>query len=892
MKKSLLWRAGIVLAVLIACTLSIFPLKDRDLLVVFEKMAQSRLEDYQGELKEAKSDLKVINAKLDDMSATEGDDYTELQDRKEGLLSEIKQYESYLDDYEQVMSEADQLLAKDAAVRSPYRALKMAAQGEAAKSAVALRNYVPVFGVPNASNNLVLNKVRSKAKAKLHLGLDLVGGTEFILGFEPGDLPDNRQPEDVRGQIIEIVRNRVDRLGVVEPEIKEVGPASISLKMPSVTEDNKAAVRRTIKQTAKLTFHLVHPQNQKKLAEYRENPEDFTIDPQYERSPRTMKIVEPDGRIHYQYFFLTRHPERIRGSDIKRAYPTQGQLGNYYVILEFNNDGAKAFGEITRENIERRLAIVLDGKVYSAPVIQTAITGGSARITGSFGPEEASRLATVISSGNLPVPIDIKSEFGTDPTLGQDSIRSGVTAALLGLLAVLTFMVVYYRIAGVIAVTALVANIIIILGVLGLSGATITLPGIAGIVLVIGMAVDANVLIFERIREEADNGKSIGNAVKAGYRRAFVTILDANLTTLITAFILLKVGTGPIRGFAVTLSWGVVASMFTALFLTRVIFDFLLHKGWLSKISMANLVKKPNFDFLKLKMPAFALSLILIVITLITTLVRGNDIFSIDFSGGTALIYQVQGNEIPTIGEVRALLASEGLSEAEPTYKYNAGTEGKLLEIALPGSTNENNAAIQILNEQLTQEFEGAEITYAQTTSVGEKIGGRFRMKALYAALSAAIAIIIYISFRFEFAYAVASITALIHDVLVATGVYLLCGRQLSLPVVAALLTIMGYSLNDTIVLFDRIREDLGLLKNKDYRDIINLSINQTLSRTLLTSLTTLFVVLILFLFGGGAINDFALVMLIGIIVGTYSSVFVAGTIIATWHKPASGHKE
>lgn len=876
------------MAVLVACALSIFPLEDRDLLVVFEEMAQSRVGDYRGDLNKAQEELAAVQEKLAEVENQDSEKYKELQQKKADLSAEVDKYRTLVNDYERLMAEARSLLEEDNDIQSPYRAMKTAAQGEAAESAVTLREYVPVFGIPNASNNLVLSKVRSKAKAKLHLGLDLIGGTEFILGFDPEQLPEDRRAEDVRDQIMEIVRNRVDRLGVVEPEIKEVGPASISLKMPSVTEDHKAEVRRTIKQTARLNFHLVHPNNEGKLIEYRNDPDNFSIDPAYERKPRTMKIVEPDGQVRYEYFFITRHPERLRGRDVQRAYATQGQLGNYYVIIDFNSQGGEAFADITRENVHRRLAIVLDEKVYSAPAIQEPITGGKARITGNFGPEEASRLATVIDSGNLPVSIEIKSEFGTDPTLGADSIRSGMTATLFGLAAVLVFMILYYRVAGAVAVLALLANIVIILGVLGLSGATITLPGIAGVVLVIGMAVDANVLIFERIREEIKNGKSIGNAVNAGYRRAFVTILDANLTTLITAFILLKVGTGPIRGFAVTLSWGVVASMFTALFLTRVVFDFLLYKNKLTRMSMASLISKPNYDFLKLKAPAFALSSILIVLALGTALIRGNDIFSIDFSGGTALVYRVQGETTPGIAEIRSLLESEGLTDAEPGYKYAAGTEGKLLEIVLPGSTDQNNAAIEVLNEKLRQSFEKAEINYAQTTSVGELIGERFRNKALLAALGAAIAIIIYISFRFEFAYAIGSVAALIHDVIVATGIYLLCGRQLSLPVVAALLTIMGYSLNDTIVLFDRIREDLSLLKDKSYKEIINLSINQTLSRTLLTSITTLLVVIILFLFGGGAINDFALVMLVGIIVGTYSSIFVASTIVATWHKPTT----
>ncbi|MCF7855790.1 MAG: protein translocase subunit SecF, partial [Candidatus Pacebacteria bacterium] len=373
-------------------------------------------------------------------------------------------------------------------------------------------------------------------------------------------------------------------------------------------------------------------------------------------------------------------------------------------------------------------------------------------------------------------------------------------------------------------------------------------------------------------------------------RRAFVTILDANLTTLITALILYRVGTGPIRGFAVTLSIGIVASMFTALFMSRAIFDLLVSMGWIKNLSMASIVKNPTFDFLKVKNVAFAASGLLIVVSLVCALVRGHDAMSIDFAGGTAVAFRVTGESPPSVRDVRDVVGGMGYTSARVGYKYSAAGQSKLLEVVLPEqSTDEAALDLDKLTASLDDAFEDATFEHAQTTSVGSVIGERFREKAVWAIVLAVIAIIIYISFRFEFAYGVASVLALVHDVIIAAGVYLLLGRQLSLPVVAALLTIMGYSLNDTIVLFDRIREDLGLLKNKSYRDIINLSINQTLSRTLLTSLTTLLVVIILFLFGGGAINDFALVMLLGIVVGTYSSIFVASATIATWHKPVRG---
>jgi SecD/SecF fusion protein len=889
MKRSLYWRFGIILFVLIAWTVSLFPIRDRDFLATFEKLADPKAADYRDQAAEAEAEAARLQDRLATLGQEAGEKYRALRAEYEQAQSNAKLYQRYVLDYEGLLAEAQQLLAADNDVRAPYRALKLAAQGSESELPVQLSRYVSVPTIPNASNSLVLSRVRNLAAGKLHLGLDLQGGTEFVIGFDATALPD-RRTEDVRDQIVEILRNRVDRLGVVEPEIKPIGPASISLRMPSVSEDDKADVRRTIKQTAKLEFRLVHPNNDQLVRALEADPATFKPEAGY--GLHIMETEQADGSIVTEKLFLTNRPARVKGRHVTRAFASVNEFNNYYVSLAFDAQGATEFATLTTEHVGKRLAIVLDEKVYSAPLIREPITGGQAQITGNFGPEEARRLAGVIESGNLPVSINIDSEFGTDPTLGKDSIRSGMMAAILGLALVVIFMIFYYRLPGVIAVLALLANILLVFGTLALSRATITLPGIAGIVLTIGMAVDANVLIFERIREEIGNGKSIANAIRAGYRRAFVTILDANLTTLITAIILFRVGTGPIRGFAVTLSIGIIASMFTALFMTRAIFDLLHHSGRLQKLTMLSLVRDPRFDFLKFRKLAFAASILLVLLAIGVTMVRGRNVLSIDFSGGTAAVFRVDGEVLPAVAEVRGVVESQGVTNAAVGYKYSAAGEGRMLEIVLPQrSTNESSLNLENITAALNNRFSGAVFEHAQTNSVGSLVGQRFQTKAVMAVVLASIAIIIYISFRFEFAYAIASMVALLHDVVIAAGIYMLCGRQLSLPVVAALLTIMGYSLNDTIVVFDRIREDLGLLKSRSYREIINLSINQTLSRTLLTSWTTLLVVIILFIFGGGAINDFALVMLVGIIVGTYSSIFVASAIVATWHKPTHAER-
>ncbi len=888
MKKNLTLRFVLIAVVLLGWAVSLHPLHDRPFLETFQKLARPRIERMAAAKTTAEAELAKLDAQLAEIADPESDQAKQLQARRSQLQADLERHAKLLADYDRILAEVKILMTRsDDPVRAEYRALQIAAQGSETAPALPLHEYVPVTGVPQASNALVISNIRKKSKATLQKGLDLEGGTEFVLGFDGQKLPEGKNAEQVRDQIIEIMRNRVDRMGVVEPEIKPIGPTSISLRMPSVTEDDKADIRDTIKQTATLSFHLVHPQNDQLVAQYEANPAAFVRDPAY--TMEEMRIDNPDGTVRVERLFVTKRPSRVKGEDITRAIPSFHDLQGYLVSLTFNARGAKYFGELTTKHQNERLAIVLDGKVYSAPSIREPILGGQAQITGNFSPEEANRLASVIASGNLPVSIEIDSEFGTDPTLGADSIRSGTRATLWGMVAVIVFMLAYYRFAGLVAIAALAANILLVFGTLALSGATITLPGIAGIVLTIGMAVDANVLIFERIREELRNGKSIGNAVKAGYARAFSTIFDANLTTLITAIILYKVGTGAIRGFAVTLSIGIVASMFTALFMTRTIFDLCLAKGWLKQLNMASFfAERPSFDFLKYRKVALLCSLALIVAGLLTVVIRGRNVLSIDFAGGTELTFRVLADNRPDQAEIAKALGAAGYSGYRVGYKYAGATEAHLLEVVMSDrSTNETDTNLDNMENVLNQAFAPIRFDHAQTNSVGGLIGARFQSKAIWASLLALVAIVIYVSFRFEFAYGVAAVVALGHDVIIATGIYLLFGRQLSLPVVAAILTIMGYSINDTIVVFDRIREDLGLLRNKSYQEIINLSINQTLGRTLLTSLTTLLVVVILVLFGGGAINDFALVMLLGVIVGTYSSVFVASAIIATWHKPA-----
>ncbi|MCK5801787.1 MAG: protein translocase subunit SecD [Lentisphaeria bacterium] len=898
MKKSLYWRWALIVVVMFGWAISIFPYKDRPFLEMFEKVASGQLENYEKDAAENAARVGELRKKLDALGESQGEERAILEEEYEEARAPQVKVERFAE-----LTERAQKVMTDAVEKSGGKktlplsmAFLQAAKDDVGWQGVRLRDYIDVPTIAKPSNKVVLSYVSGKARGKLHLGLDLQGGTEFVIGFDADDpLLEGRTPEQVRDQIMVILRNRVDMLGVAEAEIKEAGSTSISLRMPTVSENEKASIREMIKKSARLEFFLVDPASAAKVAEYQKGAKNFQPSDGFQSRPHVMES-EKDGEVLYQRVFLKIVPEDLPGDQVKRARPTFDQYGNYAINLQFKALGAKAFAKITKANVGQRLAIVMDGTVYSAPSIKSAIVQGSAEITGNFTAQEASKLAGVIESGNLPVDISIDSEFGTDPTLGRSSIRDGVWAAVAGLTMVMVFMIVYYGLAGWAAIAALVCNLVLVVGTMALFRATITLPGIAGLVLTIGMAVDANVLIFERIREELRTGKTLGNAIKAGYGRAFVTILDSNLTTLLTAYILFKCGSGPVRGFAVILSIGIIASMFTALFMTRCLFDTGIFLGYLKKMFGMfpnGFCKDPSVDFLGKSKMTMLVSGTLIVASLVVFGTRRGGALAIDFRGGTEIAYSYTGDR-PPVEEVQKLLTKEGYSHARVIYKNSVAQSTRLLEVTLPErSTDEAALDLQKLYDNLVQAYPKCQLVQAQTNSVGGLVGKQFKYDALLAALLATFGIVIYISFRFEFAYGVAAVAALAHDVIIAAGLYLIWpDRTLSLPVVAALLTIMGYSLNDTIVVFDRIREDLELYRDRSYIQIINMSINQTLSRTVLTSTTTFIVVFTLWVFGGGAINDFAYVMLVGVIIGTYSSIFVASAIVAHWHKRSWHHAE
>jgi SecD/SecF fusion protein len=453
-------------------------------------------------------------------------------------------------------------------------------------------------------------------------------------------------------------------------------------------------------------------------------------------------------------------------------------------------------------------------------------------------------------------------------------------------------MLGYYLLAGIVANAALMLNIIILLGVMCSIGTTLTLPGIAGIVLTIGMAVDANVLIYERIREELTAGKSMRGALNAGYDKAFGTIFDSNLTTLISSVILIFMGTGPVKGFGVTLTIGVMVSMFTALVVTRLIFDWLLAKNILKNLTMLHIVKGAKIDFMRWAVPAFAASWLLILIGNGYGLYRGKDVLSVEFAGGETIQMSVDQAHKPGIDQVRASAKKVSGGDLLAGYQKDISTGTDTLRITIRAFSDDKNGQSEAVStkvvNQLATEFPQANFKQLSTDRVGPTVGKEIQTTAVIAALLAMFGILIYVAFRYEFSFAVGAVVAIIHDILMTLGWYFLTGRELNATTVAAVLTIIGFSINDTIVIFDRIREDLKLGVRGTFREIMNQALNQTLSRTIITSGTVFLATLSLYIFGGGVINDFAFTFLVGILTGTYSSIYIASAIVLWWHK---GHR-
>ena len=557
------------------------------------------------------------------------------------------------------------------------------------------------------------------------------------------------------------------------------------------------------------------------------------------------------------------------------------------VIMKMNAEGTKAWKRLTTENKGKSIAILLDSAVYSFPTVQSEISGGVSNITGDFTLEEARDLANILQAGKLPAPARIIEEAVVGPTLGSESINAGIWSFVFALVVILIYMIFYYGNAGIIANVALLSNIFFIVGVLASFRATLTLPGIAGIVLTIGMSVDANVLIFERIREELRKGKSIYSAISDGFSNSISAIIDANLTTLLVGFVLMTFGTGPIRGFAVTLVTGIFTSLFTAVVISRMIFQYRLDKKSrleFSSKSTKNLFSNVNIDFMKKRKVAYLISTVVIVVGLGSLFTRGLNL-GVDFQGGRS--YVVRFEEQKNVQNVRETL-SESFGGNAPIIKVFGQAEqlkittNYLINSEGEGVDDEVEGALNTGLEKLSSKYQ-----IMSTQKVGPSIADDIKESAVYAIIIALIGIFLYILVRFgTFRYSLGAILALAHDVLFVLGLFSLFygimpfSMEVDQSFIAAILTVVGYSVNDSVIIFDRMRETISTEKKLKLVDSINISLNRTLSRTLNTSITVIFVLLAFFLFGGEVIRGFSFAILVGVIVGTYSSLFIAAPVV------------
>jgi len=701
--------------------------------------------------------------------------------------------------------------------------------------------------------------------------------------------------DNTRAQSLEIIRNRIDQFGVTEPVIVPQGEDQIVVQLPGLQDPQRAI--DLIGQTAQLEFKLVEDQHGINLDELIDKAiAQGKLKPGYTPEELNQVLADklpPDTEIYIEKSIdrttksVKRQPLLVQkkalmtGAAIKGAVVRIGDYNEPYVSVDFNASGGRQFAQITGANVNRRLAIILDGMVRSAPVIKERIGGGKAQITGSYTSEEAADLAIVLRAGALPASVKVVQNITVGPTLGLDSIHKGLISGIIGTLLVVGFMIFYYRLSGLVASYAMVLNIIMLLGVLSLFNATLTLPGIAGIILSIGMAVDSNVLIYERMREEFHAGKPLKAGIDGGYDKAFLTIVDSHVTTLITAVALFLFGTGPIRGFAVTLSVGVLLNLFTALYGTRVVYEYLIIKKWISNLTFFEAFhKKTSFDFIGLRKITFIFSGFLCALGLLAfiQLSRGQGNLGVEFAGGAMVQFKAQ--QPFTVAAVREALDQKGWGHAEiqPT------DAGRGLMVKLKKSEESVGKMAEEIGAALNKNIVNNRFTIEGTSEIGASVSKDLRKWAIIAILISMLGIILYLAWRFEFVFGIAAAIATFHDVLAVLGIFYLLDKEITLLVVTALLTLAGYSLTDTVVVFDRIRENLIKLRDS-LGNIINISINEVLARTLVTSTSVFLVLIALLLFGGVVIHDFALAMLLGLIIGTYSSIFVASPIIYAWRK-------
>jgi SecD/SecF fusion protein len=667
-------------------------------------------------------------------------------------------------------------------------------------------------------------------------------------------------------QSLEIVRSRIDEIGVAEPVIQKVGSDRIVVQLPGV--QNSGPILEMIGTTAKMTFHL--------MAE----------------PGSAGKLTLPDADGNGMTYDVKAQPALTGEHLVDAQAQLDPRTGQPVVHFRFDGVGARQFGRITSENVHKPFAIVLDGKVLSAPVINEPITGGSGTISGNFTMEETATLSALLRAGALPAPLTVIEERTVGPDLGSDAIKMGLETGLIGFLLVVGFIAFLYGPWGMIANLALAFNVVLLMGALGIIGATLTLPGIAGIILGLGLAVDANILINERIREEAAKGKSAIAALDAGFKKAYATIIDSHATGFIATLLLFQFGTGPVKGFAVTMALGIIISLFTAVAVVRVVMTEIVVRRKMKTLH----IKAPfgigdrqtKIKFMNGWRVGFAVSAFLSISSIVLFFNPGLN-YGVDFKGGIQI--EVATAEKADMAALRHELHALGLGEiglqeaggtSKPTVMVRAERQ--------PGGEEEQTAAVTKIKETISKVDSTA--TFERTEVVGPKVSGELATSGILAVVFASICMLFYIWWRFEWPFAVGAIVTLILDVTKTVGFFALTGLDFNLTAIAALLTLVGYTVNDKVVVYDRIRENMRAYKKMPFRDLIDMSINQSITRCIYTTVTTLLAMLPMAIWGGSAVSSFAVPMVFGIIVAGSSSIFIAAPILMFLGDWRTKHRE
>ena len=684
-----------------------------------------------------------------------------------------------------------------------------------------------------------------------------------LLRFTLTDEGINYRVSSALSKSIEVVSRRVNELGTTEPIIQQQGTDRILVQVPGLQDPQR--LKEILGKTAKLTFQMVDQSN---------SVEDAI---KTGRAPAGDTIMYSTDTPPVPYLIENR--VIVSGEDLVDAQSGFDQrTGEPIVSFRFDNKGATRFGIASQQNVGRLFAIILDNKVISAPVIREPILGGTGQISGHFTVQSAHDLAVLLRAGALPANLTIVEERTVGPGLGADSIHAGKMSAVFGSVLVVVFMIAAYGLLGWIANLALLVNLALIVAALSLLGATLTLPGIAGIVLTVGMAVDSNVLIYERMREEERNGRSMIQTLSLGFDRALATIIDSHLTMLIAAAVLFFLGSGPVRGFAVTLAIGIMTTLFTAFTFTRWVVAAWFRRSRpkaLPKGYFRLVPEVTRIPFMKVRLQVFVLSLCLCVGSLGMLFTEGLN-FGIDFTGGTIMEVRAKTGQAD-VGDIRHKLTEAGIQEIQ-VQGFGDGTDA-LIRIGAAKDEATGNVIVEKARQTLSSNYD-----IRRVELVGPTVSSELAWSAILGVLAAMAGILVYVWVRFEWQFAIGSIIATINDVVLTLGFLTVTQIEFDLSTVAALLTIVGYSLNDTVVIYDRVRENLRRFKKMPLGQLLDLSDNEMLARTTMTAATTFLALLALYLFGGEVIRSFVSSMLFGVFIGTFSSIFIAAPVLIVFH--------